>query len=624
MCLSHVAIVILCFCANVICHDRSHVCHFIYDDKCASKHFEDNIQTNQMKKCNAESIPKEVNFSIMLDEKNSSSHGVITMDFKLPDVLCKHTVALFVNPHIKDIESCRTHKFNESNHSEIHTLEKTICLKQNGESGKNGNKLIDPWPCSEKVLNLWYEYIYTGCYSLGFKNGKEFVFIGNEFLKTEYNKVEVAEPKLRCSYNLSPNQNSNPSVEMVTIAADISVLAGSSGLRLEVAPSPVSRRNEENTCNRYSENPVMKMLIEMSLENAPDSTENNCSLTTTPLSNGDLAKTLECNFVIPHSVKDVGYCFLVFILDERCHKNTSWKPPLKDKIPCAWTQYCMKADNHGHSLNSESVNSDDIKLLLIPRIMYIILFLILIMVTLALMSTVFVAYRIHIQRIKNSLKTSTKKDFEGDVSTVLELRSAKSQEDSKLVRPTGIVIMYVRESDEFMTFMAELKRSIEQHTGCKVYDWWASDLWNEVARLGGYEWVTERIRNDYRIIWVDTLKARNLLTFHRKNCLNKFKKYATSGPGISDFRDSVFPATVDFAKRNNEDIDQEYQRNFVVRLETFENADKTEDPFSDLSPHARYMIPCHLDKLCNILCLEGSYFDNQMLEEKFRLRQHLV
>lgn len=47
---------------------------------------------------------------------------------------------------------------------------------------------------------MWFEYIYTGCFALGFKINEDYIFIGNEFLKTEYKKIEVQEPKLRCSY----------------------------------------------------------------------------------------------------------------------------------------------------------------------------------------------------------------------------------------------------------------------------------------------------------------------------------------------------------------------------------------------------------------------------------------
>lgn len=92
-------------------------------------------------------------------------------------------------------------------------------------------------------------------------------------------------------------------------------------------------------------------------------------------------------------------------------------------------------------------------------------------------------------------------------------------------------------------------------------------MWNDVARVGGYEWVVKMIKKDFRILWIDTLKARTLFVSQYKNGHDKFKqlKHNWQSQEISDFRDSVFPAIVDYAKRNNQDIDQEYQRHFVVR-----------------------------------------------------------
>ena len=68
-------------------------------------------------------------------------------------------------------------------------------------------------------------------------------------------------------------------------------------------------------------------------------------------------------------------------------------------------------------------------------------------------------------------------------------------------------------------------------------------------------------------MWIDTLKARALFAMQCKNGYDKFKqlKQTTHSQEISDFRDSVFPAIVDYAKRSNHDIEQEYQRHFVVR-----------------------------------------------------------
>lgn len=48
---------------------------------------------------------------------------------------------------------------------------------------------------------------------------------------------------------------------MVTLAADISLLAGPSGLQLEVAPSSLFYKNEKNSCNQFIDNPVINFLV---------------------------------------------------------------------------------------------------------------------------------------------------------------------------------------------------------------------------------------------------------------------------------------------------------------------------------------------------------------------------
>ena len=98
-------------------------------------------------------------------------------------------------------------------------------------------------------------------------------------------------------------------------------------------------------------------------------------------------------------------------------------------------------------------------------------------------------------------------------------------------------------------------------------------MWNDVARIGGYEWVVKMIRKDCRVVWIDTLKARTLFTIQHKNGYDKFKylKHNWHNQEISDFRDNVFPAIVDFAKRSNQDIEQEYQRHFVIRSKVSSN-----------------------------------------------------
>ena len=96
------------------------------------------------------------------------------------------------------------------------------------------------------------------------------------------------------------------------------------------------------------------------------------------------------------------------------------------------------------------------------------MFVAIILVALAVLSTIFIAYRIHVQRKNNPLSAKIQKeDFEDEGSAVLELSGSKSQKE-KLVKESGIVLLYVRESDQFMTFMSEFRRNLKHHTGCDV------------------------------------------------------------------------------------------------------------------------------------------------------------
>ncbi|OXU31549.1 hypothetical protein TSAR_003524 [Trichomalopsis sarcophagae] len=616
MFISYVVLAIMCYCTSVSSSspDLPEICHYNLDYACTLPTEKQNTTSiDLIKHCTVEDIPKIVTLTVMDDDNNSTSQGVIAVSFKSPSVKCRYKVVLFVNPYINNVEDCMKYQFAENHHAEIHSSVKNVCPNYDKESDERELETVQSASdCKDNLLTIWYEYIYTGCYSLAFEIKSKYIFVSNDYVITEYKKVDVTEPKLRCTYKDSL-KGDDSSVEMVTLAADISLLAGPLALRLEVVTKSLSlRKNNEDDFCRLIPNPVIDFLVSINMKNSSDLASNNCSLTTTSLPNGDVGKSIECNFIIQNSRKDVGYCFVVHLIDDRCHIHTSWKPPLIDRTI------------ESSTITTEEINNENVNISKLPRILYLILFVAILLIVLAVLSTIFIAYRIHVQRKKNSSNTKIKKDFEDDGSAVLELGTSISQKE-KLVKESGIVILYTRESDEFMAFMAELRKCLKQHTGCDVYDWWAPDLWNDVARVGGYEWVVKMIRKDCRVIWIDTLKARTLFAAQHKNGYDKFKqlKHNWQIQEISDFRDSVFPAIVDFAKRNNQDIDQEYQRHFVVRLETFRNADRTIDPFADLSPHARFLLPCHLDKLCSQLSVHELYFEDGMKTDKIHLGKYL-
>lgn len=117
-------------------------------------------------------------------------------------------------------------------------------------------------------------------------------------------------------------------------------------------------------------------------------------------------------------------------------------------------------------LNVEEIKKiDDLKSARIPRLLCLLLFLTIVIV-IAILSTAFIFYRVRTKQTKNSSSRKMKNDFDDDSSTVLEL-GTKSQKE-KLVKESGIVILYVRESDQFMTLMSEFKKCLRKHTDCDV------------------------------------------------------------------------------------------------------------------------------------------------------------
>lgn len=52
--------------------------------------------------------------------------------------------------------------------------------------------------------------------------------------------------------------------------------------------------------------------------------------------NGKYAKTAQCNFQV--QTTETGYCIVLFIMDERCHEDTIWRPPMNNKTSCTWVK----------------------------------------------------------------------------------------------------------------------------------------------------------------------------------------------------------------------------------------------------------------------------------------------
>lgn len=56
---------------------------------------------------------------------------------------------------------------------------------------------------------------------------------------------------------------------------------------------------------------------------------------------GEYMKTVQCNF--QEQTTQTHYCFVFRIHDDRCYKNTIWKPAHANTIPCTWVKRKFKS-----------------------------------------------------------------------------------------------------------------------------------------------------------------------------------------------------------------------------------------------------------------------------------------
>ena len=94
------------------------------------------------------------------------------------------------------------------------------------------------------------------------------------------------------------------------------------------------------------------------------------------------------------------------------------------------------------------------------------LFLIIFLIALLILSIIIIVY----WRVKGSSLNSVKnKDYQicDKGNGTLELSTSKAMKE-KLVKETGIVLLYVSGSDEFMTLMSAFRNILFQRTSCDV------------------------------------------------------------------------------------------------------------------------------------------------------------
>ncbi|XP_031773599.1 uncharacterized protein LOC100866575 isoform X3 [Apis florea] len=165
-----------------------------------------------------------------------------------------------------------------------------------------------------------------------------------------------------------------------------------------------------------------------------------------------------------------------------------------------------------------------------------------------------------------------------------------------------IILLYNKGPESFMALVADFRETLNQVCQCIVHDWHNGIEWNNVAKIGAFDWFAKMLHNKCHVVWIDTPILRSLITenFNKNPLINNSEQYNLLK--IGDFRDAVFPAIFNLSKRNcigQSPINQ--SKHFIVRLKEFENFENDIDPFIDLSPHIRYVLPQDLNLLCSNL-----------------------
>ncbi|XP_033212931.1 uncharacterized protein LOC117170327 isoform X2 [Belonocnema kinseyi] len=574
--------------------------------------------------CGLDNIPEDITMAVMVDAEGLSTKGIVKVSFSLPKTACNYKVALVVNSSINSQDECKKHEFNAHglNAEEIHTVDKSYCIINNKFDNSYDSQELEVPFCQDaknpdQKLSIWYESVYSGCYALRFKiDDLKVVYKGHLFMTTDHQRAQINVPQFRCKYTSLPEENSSFDTLMFTTST--SNVVQFKGLHQQITVLSDSDEDKENACVKYNKNSIFTHKIYTDRANA---TADNCTISVAGNSNG---VNVECNFEV-RTFKNAGYCVVINVLDERCKKKTGWNAPIHTApLPCVWVQNCISVTTN-HSDVVYGGNLPQHENIITSEFLCLPLVTITLLVFLATVGSIFCICRLRSRNSKCNSSTCSIDLKEEVDSKCLEVEEFKYQDDLKKEKANvkDIVLLYTKESKTFMKTMSDFRNALERCVKCHVYDWHAPEEWDNVATVGGYEWVAKLLRKDCRVVWIDTAKARSLFASQYILINTKFARNAKAEK-FADFRDSVFPAVVDLAKRSLQHMMMQYSKHYVVRIEGFGNLDETSDPFADISPHVRYIIPHHLRELCFHLSMQLLSPEEEIQSEETRLRQNLI
>ncbi|KAL6440365.1 hypothetical protein ACFW04_003126 [Cataglyphis niger] len=567
--------------------------------------------------CTAEDVPDDINFYVKRDENRSHLTDSLKIEFTPPKKECGLGVALLVNPLIENERECGEYKFNEVNdiNSNVHTIERAMCILRNTNQPVKYNDNSTVSLC-EGNIKLWFQYIFTGCYALRFHIGRQkYVIRGHKFINTTYQSTEVTEPQFICKYNSYYNFDQRHEITNFTLDTSLPI---DTGLLLEVALiSP--RNNSGKGCIWNKESLIFTWPI--NLTNFKETLENHCNVKLMQTGSGEYMKTVQCNF--QEQTTQMHYCFVFRIHDDRCYKNTIWKPAHANTMPCTWVKRCVNTSLYNES--RETIKSNKLlgaNLHLLLPIIVIVLIVLVIIGTLCF-------WHLCIRKKKVTLYVNPQHDdflnsgcFESTDLSIVDNNDSEKEIDHNNLSCDDIVLLYTKNSISFMALMKDFRKTLAKMCSCFVYDWYDEAEWNNVAKVGPVSWFTKLLNSKCRVVWIDTPTTRSIVISRENDSgLNKLGKYyEISG----DFRDVEFPVVLELAKRYTNDAVHQYRRHFVVRFEGLESTTNLNDPFLDLSPHVRYRMPQHLAQLCLDLSMVKPLISKYQLKAKENLlQQHL-
>ncbi|XP_066598013.1 uncharacterized protein [Prorops nasuta] len=558
---------------------------------CETSKFNSNMSNIRL--CTMNDIPNVINFTAMLNE-NHTATGLIKVEYVPPKMDCQYRISLLVNS-LLDEATCKSQEFQQDNYLnifKIHTAEKNICAFLEINNSLNYNLATSNYICQENVV-LWFQNVFTGCYILRFHtDNNEFILRGQSFLKTDYQHNGIVRPEFQCSfYTMS---TTNVSKDTAHVMMSFSAITSALAFIIEMTWIPVSYKTEQKACTLYSLPPIYAWNINMENNTLIN---NNCSRNIIQTGTGNFLKNLECNFAV-ETPPESEYCFTIHLIDDRCQKQTA----------CTWMQRCAKVLENpldlGYSNNVQTDNLNTSEYIMFPLIVIAILIII-------IFGAAYLSHYLRKQGYSCLNLIAHKDSFVTVIRTKLdefainEKNELKSGEQDNIINK-DIVLLYGKGSPLFMALMSDLREILAKFCQCTVHDLYVGNAWNAVAKSGCSAWFIDILKSGCRVIWIDTPITRNLVqqrpnhrTWLKQNCRNNEIHQLNT----SDFRDAALSSLLYIAKNNMNNTSLQYNNHFIVRLKGMETVNGRDDPFNELSPYVRYLLPQHIDELCTHLCI---------------------